>query len=802
MEGGNIGYVERSIFFSAATSFLPPFCLLARLLSKREYTVRQESYLATPLSLPQLTTVQQAGVQCTTTLMLRFDESSASEFAENVNLEYYAMDQSLLSARSSRKEIACSHYHLGFVLTSNCCNVECISKLSMKTARALATEYIGLTRTDQRRHIRIAVRHGKISDGTTKHIFRLRFATNGKHYYLCAKATSLLFASSAKVVYKIIKATRSNLLPPPDRLPSLRTLKFAGNHMRAWLKRYIAHNGQFDPTSEEIFMPVRLTQAALYAEYLQSAERCIQLQKPLSIHALQKIMTNEHPNLRFPRCTGLGKCNECFHLKAVIAGATIEVERQALCDQLQQHLLVARSERLAYASRSEAARDHSSRILSITFDGATDLKFPHEYPPPRQCTNALVPILLYGTLNHTLNRRRLYTTIPCFTHNSDYVITVLALEIDASLQESGDKFDPETLYLQADNCFPQNKNVYVFFFLAILILRGYFKDIYFNFLPVGHTHDDQDAVFGMFAGIRKKRITSAPTLPDLIEKATSCDGRKPAIFKEEEFVEVNGIWSWRAYFESHPAIFPKLEGHSGYRSFHFRRTSDGVRLRYRASSVDSEAWMPVEFNADAPIIAHTMPDGIPDPLAPFDWSPLAKRVAENIGRLPASYTAEQKAWYRNFTVPSNESTLLNDPPAEALRILLPRCHPQVYVVQAPAASSAPLAPIRSHRRRKMAFQLYAARYAKRNEFIAVFPDAEQSTDTFWLAKVMDEPDRLNVIVQWMEACSSTDEWQLLRNQQRISRKSIICSGFEMPDNRLQPVVAHMIREALESHKQK
>ena len=51
---------------------------------------------------------------------------------------------------------------------------------------------------------------------------------------------------------------------------------------------------------------------------------------------------------------------------------------------------------------------------------------------------------------------------------------------------------PDTLFLQLDNCFRENKNTYVFAYLVWIIERTVFKDIFVSFLPVGHTHFDAD----------------------------------------------------------------------------------------------------------------------------------------------------------------------------------------------------------------------------------------------------------------------------------------------------------------------
>ena len=48
-------------------------------------------------------------------------------------------------------------------------------------------------------------------------------------------------------------------------------------------------------------------------------------------------------------------------------------------------------------------------------------------------------------------------------------------------------FLPEMLNLQLDNCVRENKNSYLFAFLAWLVERRVFSKIYVSFLPVGHT---------------------------------------------------------------------------------------------------------------------------------------------------------------------------------------------------------------------------------------------------------------------------------------------------------------------------
>ena len=61
-------------------------------------------------------------------------------------------------------------------------------------------------------------------------------------------------------------------------------------------------------------------------------------------------------------------------------------------------------------------------------------------------------------------------------------------------EEAGHQW-PKVLYLQVDNG-PDNKNKELFMVGELLVRLGIFAKVKFSFLPVGHTHEDIDAMFG------------------------------------------------------------------------------------------------------------------------------------------------------------------------------------------------------------------------------------------------------------------------------------------------------------------
>ena len=71
------------------------------------------------------------------------------------------------------------------------------------------------------------------------------------------------------------------------------------------------------------------------------------------------------------------------------------------------------------------------------------------------------------------------------------------------------------LNLQLDNATRDNKNSFVFAYFSLLTYHGVFQEMNINFLIVGHTHDDIDALFGRWSF--KLRGTDYPTLPLLMK---------------------------------------------------------------------------------------------------------------------------------------------------------------------------------------------------------------------------------------------------------------------------------------------
>ena len=74
---------------------------------------------------------------------------------------------------------------------------------------------------------------------------------------------------------------------------------------------------------------------------------------------------------------------------------------------------------------------------------------------------------------------------------------------------------PSILNVQMDNAIEDNKNRYVYAYWSLLVAKRIFHEVYVNFMIVGHTHDDLDALFGRRSMLLKKK--NFPTIPAIMK---------------------------------------------------------------------------------------------------------------------------------------------------------------------------------------------------------------------------------------------------------------------------------------------
>ncbi|XP_070534490.1 uncharacterized protein [Ptychodera flava] len=163
-----------------------------------------------------------------------------------------------------------------------------------------------------------------------------------------------------------------------------------------------------------------------------------------------------------------------------------------------------------------------------------------------------------------------------FPHDSNLTMNIL-LEV---LVESKDHL-AKALYLQLDNCFRENKNRFLLSLMALLIQLDIFEEIYVNFLPVGHTHENVDQMFSKISvGLKRANAYTVEDLISIIESSYT-----PAI-KVALSTKMLNIKEWLI-----PHMHRNFKGHSRPHNFRFRKVDGKAYMQYREWCTDP--WHPL-----------------------------------------------------------------------------------------------------------------------------------------------------------------------------------------------------------------
>ncbi|CAG2249918.1 unnamed protein product [Mytilus edulis] len=165
-------------------------------------------------------------------------------------------------------------------------------------------------------------------------------------------------------------------------------------------------------------------------------------------------------------------------------------------------------------------------------------------------------------MNHGLNRFTTYIDINEYSHDSNLIMNTVLKELHESSVLMG-SFLPEILYMQADNCFRENKNRFMLAFCELLVRKNIFKEVHLSFLPVDHTHEEIDAAFSKISD--KLRKNDAETLTGFMHLLPSC--------------KINGgIYDIRGWLTPHITLYQGRH-HLFISSFQLMKLKNSIRVQ-------------------------------------------------------------------------------------------------------------------------------------------------------------------------------------------------------------------------------
>ncbi|KAL3676557.1 hypothetical protein R1sor_026505 [Riccia sorocarpa] len=198
--------------------------------------------------------------------------------------------------------------------------------------------------------------------------------------------------------------------------------------------------------------------------------------------------------------------------------------------------------------------------------------------------------------DHTGDLARTTSTLPLFNSLVDQTTFIASMGTEGAVdstyfrkvQNAGDNVRrpsfkplPPTFMLQMDNSAKDNKNIHVLAFCSELVIRGVFETVEVNFLMVGHTHEDVDALFSKVSAqtINKDVLT----LPALMAEIWDSEKMHPVPLLLEEVAD------YKSYVDH---FLGPLVGHSQPLGFRFSMANN-VPI-YRCLFTVDGPWWPEE----------------------------------------------------------------------------------------------------------------------------------------------------------------------------------------------------------------
>lgn len=224
-----------------------------------------------------------------------------------------------------------------------------------------------------------------------------------------------------------------------------------------------------------------------------------------------------------PKQPTQAKCETCVVFQDLLQTVKTQPELKSKLRLMRDiHIACVMKQRHYYWIKRDLSFRQPTRLVSLIVDGMDQAKTAlPRFTPYRKSAPPIIDVHLLAFINHS-------TKLPSFLvcHEGirkDSNLTVLALAM--ALQGIAQPW-PAQLFIQADNCWRENKNQTVFAFCAWLVAHNLFKEVRFSFLIKGHTHEDIDQLFVALATYLKTRgchsmaalleaiRASNPTMPD------------------------------------------------------------------------------------------------------------------------------------------------------------------------------------------------------------------------------------------------------------------------------------------------
>lgn len=207
------------------------------------------------------------------------------------------------------------------------------------------------------------------------------------------------------------------------------------------------------------------------------------------------------------------QCTECVKYEAYMRKAnTCAESKHAAAREWRKHLRGQYHDRLIYWHLRWFSRQRNRGVVTIIIDSMdkSKLAWPQYTFRKPKCLDSLVrpKLVVTGSIAHGYCTDIYITDDEVMSHGGSAFCEILTrtLERVSRICERAGIPMPAHLVVQSDNTTAQAKNSEVGRFLATMVARHNLRTATLNFLPVGHTHEDIDLLFGIILSTVLHRV--------------------------------------------------------------------------------------------------------------------------------------------------------------------------------------------------------------------------------------------------------------------------------------------------------
>ncbi len=358
-----------------------------------------------------------------------------------------------------------------------------------------------------------------------------------------------------------------------------------------WLTEFIQTSACHEPNGKRLTLE-RQTKKEIYNTYQNSIEFCEESNENILGRSQFMKLFKLFPQVSIRKYkTVSGKCSNCVTLTQLRGEFTSPQGRKAIAKLHAYHRVTYMAERKEYYRRCALAETDPDKYMSIIIDGMAQNHTQLPYlANVKDFGDKKLDMHLEGVIEHGYSFT-MYRTFNNVTADSNLIIHVILKQIEKRLQRYPRKegVAAPTLFLQVDGG-PENANKYVLALCEYLVARDIFSTIYLTRLPVGHTHEDIDARFGvLWRAIRDKTVITPKEYEEIMHKAFSSEGMK--FYLEDIFAVPDYKLFFRPFVDATISGYTKLS--QTQLCFRFERFEDDrinfplcVRTMYRSYCTD------------------------------------------------------------------------------------------------------------------------------------------------------------------------------------------------------------------------